>query len=554
MANSLLTGVSGLRAHQQMLDVVGNNLANVNTTAFKSQRARFADLVYQTLNQASASSGTSGGVNPMQLGLGVKLAAIDVNLQQGSLETTQNVFDLALQGNGYFVANDGVQDHFTRAGAFNVDANNFLNDPSTGYRVQRIGTVGEGTATSPAFQTAGDTNIKIPFGTGIPGQATTQITMQGNLSANAVGPLAQVLTSSQPFLAGGAAATAATLLNSLDDNQIDYIAGDQIQILGTTSGNVPVNAAVAVGPATTLGDVVNALNANFTDATASIDANGNLVVQANATGPSFLNASILDAAGNTGTTVWGNHTPAITTTGKDGDKVTTGIQFYDTQGTAHYLSLEFQKQGNNTWNMRAAMNAAEGTLVDNQVDGIIFNDNGSFSVVNGAGAGDRFLTAQINGLAAPQTIALSLGSAGGFSGLTQFGGSSSAVAQEQDGFAAGALANVSVSQDGIISGIFTNGRILPIAQLAIAEFANSAALLREGNNYFGLSSESGAALISAGLSGGRGAIQQRALESSNVDVALEFTRLIIAQRGFQVNARTITVSDEVLEELANIIR
>jgi flagellar hook protein FlgE len=299
--------------------------------------------------------------------------------------------------------------------------------------------------------------------------------------------------------------------------------------------------------------VVNAINANFTDATASIDANGNLLVQANATGPSSLTVSIQDV-GPTGTTVWGNHTLATTTTGQDGDTVTTGIQFYDTQGTAHYLNLVFQKQANNTWNMRASMSPADGTLTDNQVDGIIFNDDGSFSVVNGAGAGNASLTAQINGLAAPQTIALSLGSAGGFDGLTQFGGSSSAVAQRQDGFAAGTLTNVSVGQDGIINGIFTNGRILPLAQLAIAEFANPSALLREGNNYFGLSSESGPALISAALSGSRGSIQQRALESSNVDVALEFTRLIIAQRGFQVNARTITTSDEVLEELANIIR
>ena len=555
MANSLLTGVSGLRAHQQMLDVVGNNLANVNTPGFKSQRLRFSDLVYQTLNQAAGSvSGKTGGTNPLQVGLGVKTAAIDVNLQQGSLETTQNVFDLALEGAGYFVANDGVQNHFTRAGAFGVDANNFLDDPSTGYRVQRFGTIGEASATSPAFQTPGDNNIKIPIGTGIPGRSTTMIDLQGNLSASAVGPLAQTLTSSQTYLTGGVAATSATLLNSLDDNQIDYVVGDQLRIQGTLSSGTPVNVLIAAGPATTLGDVVNAINANFTDATASLDAAGNLVVQANATGPSVLGVNVSDAAGNTGATIWGNHALAVTAAGKDGDTVNTGIQFYDVQGTAHYLSLEFQKQGNNQWDMQAAMDPAEGTLTDNQVQGIIFNDDGSFRFVNGAGVGDPFITAQVNGLSAPQTIGFSFGGPNGFDGLTQVGGNSSAVAKEQDGFAAGFLTNVSVSQDGIINGIFTNGRILSIAQIAIADFANPAALLREGSNYFGLSSESGTALIGTGLSGGRGTVQQKTLESSNVDVALEFTRLIIAQRGFQVNARTITASDQVLEELANIIR
>src|SRR5262249_34417260 len=97
------------------------------------------------------------------------------------------------------------------------------------------------------------------------------------------------------------------------------------------------------------------------------------------------------------------------------------------------------------------------------------------------------------------------------------------------------------------------GRTIPIAQIAIASFANPAALLRVGGNYYALSTESGPALLGAGLSGGRGAVQQKTLESSNVDVALEFTRLIIAQRGFQVNARMITASDQILQELANIL-
>ncbi len=554
MSNSLLTGVSGLRVHQQMLDVVGNNLANLNTPGFKSQATRFSDLVYQTLTQAAAANENSGGVNPMQVGLGVKLASIDTNLQQGSLQSTDNVFDLALEGNGYFVANDGIQNHFTRAGAFGVDSSNFLDDPSTGYRVQRFGTVGEASATSPAFQTAGNNNIKIPIGTGIPGKATTTITLQGNLSAGALGPLAQVLTSAQPFLSGGGAATTSTLLNNLDDNQVDYASGDQIHLVGRTSANAPVDVLVGVDDTTTLGDIISAINANFTDSTASLDANGNIVIQANSTGPSFLNVSLTDAGGNTGSTVWGNHSQAITTTGKDGDIVTTGIQFYDTQGTAHYLNIDFQKQANNTWNLHATMNASEGTLLDDHVDGIVFNDDGSFRFVNGTGAGDPFLTAQITGLSSTQTIGFNFGATNGFDGLTQVGGTSSAIAKDQDGFAAGFLTGVSVSQDGIISGTFTNGRVLAIAQIAIANFANPAALLREGNSYFGLSSESGTPLIGTGLTGGRGLVQQKTLESSNVDVSLEFTRMIIAQRGFQVNARTITASNEVLQELASIIR
>src|SRR6478672_10510116 len=137
MANSLFTGVTGLRVHQTMLDVVSNNLANSNTVGFKSQRVRFSDLVYQTSN---TSNQQLGGTNPIEIGLGAKVAAVDPNLQQGSIETTGRDLDLALEGNGFFVARNGLENVFTRAGAFGVDAQNYLVDPANGFRVQRYGT------------------------------------------------------------------------------------------------------------------------------------------------------------------------------------------------------------------------------------------------------------------------------------------------------------------------------------------------------------------------------------------------------------------------------
>src|SRR5713226_330040 len=229
MANTALyTGVSGLRAHQEMLNVVGNNLANINTTGFKSQRADFADLLYQTLRPAGSTSSTSaGGTNPVQVGFGVQVEAIDQNFSQGSLQATRIDLDLALEGAGFFIVNNG-QFFYTRAGAFSKDANNFLVDPATGAFVQRFGNIGEGTGGLPAFQVPGDNRIRLPFGTGIPAKATTTVTLQGNLSANAVGPLAQTLTSSQPFMSGGVPATGATLLNALSDNTTPYVAGDSI--------------------------------------------------------------------------------------------------------------------------------------------------------------------------------------------------------------------------------------------------------------------------------------------------------------------------------------
>jgi flagellar hook protein FlgE len=549
MASSLLAGVSGLQANQQMLNVVGNDLANLNTTGFKTQSPLFSDLLYQTLSPASASQ-NGGGTNPLQVGFGTMTSTLETNFTQGALTTTGNPLDVAMQGQGFFVANNGTQNVYTRAGAFNIDAAGFLVDPATSFKIQRTGTVGEGSATTPAFQTAGVSDIKIPLGTGIPGQASTNVTLQGNLSAQASGPLAQTLTSSAPFLSGGSAATGATTLNSLADNQSAYVAGDSIVLQGTTATGAAVNTTLAVGPATTLNDVISAINTNFAGSTASVDASGNLVVQANTTGPSKLQLTITDAAGDTGASSWGSHGLQATTMGQDGATVNGAIQIFDSQGTAHNLSLTFQKQAANTWNLTASIPASDGTMINSTVTGITFNSDGSFRQVSGSGS----ISFQIIGLSAPQTVALNFGSANGFNGVTQFGGPSSAAATTQDGYAAGTLSSVSISQDGTINGIFTNGRIFSLAQLAVAQFTNPTGLNREGQNYYSATINSGTPLIAGGQAGGRGSIQEGALESSNVDVSLAFTQLITAQQGYQVNARAISIGTQVLQDLASIIR
>jgi len=543
MANSLLTGVTGLRVHQQMLDVVGNNQANTNTTGFKSQRVRFADLFYQ-------SAGVN--VNPMQIGLGARLSGIDTIFQQGTLEATGNDLDMAIAGKGFFVFN-GPAEVYSRAGAFGIDQDNHLIDLGTGYTVQRFGTVGE-TGTTEAFQTVGDNRITIPVGTVLPGAITSSVTLQGNLSATAAGPLAEVLTSAQPFLSGSTPATSTTLLNALQDNTAGYVSGDQIQIQGTDADGTAVNTTLAVDGTTTLGDLLTAINGAFTQSTASLDAAGNLVVTANTTGPAALGLSLSDAGTNTGGTNFSGHSLFATTDGQDGATVNSGIQIFDSQGTPHNLTLRFTKQGPNVWDLTASIPASDGTTIDGSVQGITFADDGSFLGVNGVGAGDPSVSFQFTGIATPQVLSFSFGTAGGFTGLTQFGSPSFAAATHQDGFAPGALTRLSVGDDGIMSGVFSNGRILPIAQLAIATFSNPEGLNRDGDNLFSLTSNSGSPVIGGGGSGDRGSVKQGTLESSNVDVALEFTRLIIAQRGFSVNARTVTVASEVLQELSNIIR
>src|SRR5262249_3611272 len=160
--NALFVGASGLTANSTALDVVGNNLANINTTGYKTQRTLFKDMVYQTLSAGSSASQTTGGTNPIQFGFGVGVGAVDSLLAQGNLSAAGRNLDVGIQGSGFFVASDGTQNMFTRAGSFSIDSNGFLVDPTTGFRIQRSGVVGEPTATSAGFQIPGVQDIRIP--------------------------------------------------------------------------------------------------------------------------------------------------------------------------------------------------------------------------------------------------------------------------------------------------------------------------------------------------------------------------------------------------------
>jgi flagellar hook protein FlgE len=197
MSFALSSGVTGLQAHQQMLDVAGNNLANVNTTAFKASRILFSELLSETIRKASQPTTNTGGTNPVQMGSGVGVAGISPNMSQGNIVNTGNPLDLAVEGEGYFVLSDGQQYVYTRAGAFAVDQDSVLVDPATGYRVQRIGSIGE----IDGFQVPGNSDVHVPYDVAMAASLTQEVKVAGNLSADAVLSTTQtnVLTASQAF-------------------------------------------------------------------------------------------------------------------------------------------------------------------------------------------------------------------------------------------------------------------------------------------------------------------------------------------------------------------
>lgn len=417
MLRSLFTAVSGLRSHQTMLDVVGNNIANVNTAGYKTSQIVFQDTLSQVMRTSSGPQGLRGGTNPAQVGLGVRVGGISTNFGQGATQFTGRAMDVALQGDGFFMVLKDGQSLYTRAGALDFDSSgNLVN--SDGGLVQGWGaTKGVVNTNAPAYA------IKLPIGQSVPPLQTMMITAGGNLPANA--------------------AVGATSASSIDiyDTQ-----GNAVQATMTYTNTAPDNWTLDV----TVPDLA-------------------------AGGPKSV---------GTATLVWDQTTKSFTVTPS-----------------------------------APTLLAADLTA-----------------------AGYKF-TADID---------LTLGTP--TRPLTQFASTDTAGTVSQDGAGMGVLESFSLAPDGMLVGIFSNGVREALGQVAIASFDNPPGLEKVGGSLYSATSNSGIASIGVAGEGGRGAMASGTLEMSNVDLAQEFTNLIIAQRGFQANSKIVSVSDEILSDLVNLKR
>ncbi len=562
MSYALSSGVTGLQAHQKMLDVAGNNLANVNTTAYKSSSISFSELLGQTLQDATQPTDQIGGTDPMQMGSGVDVTSITPNMTQGSIVKTGNPLDMAIEGEGYFVVDSSEGPLYTRAGMFGVDESGYLVDPATGYRVQRMGLTGE----SDGFQITGDSSIRIPYDVALPARMTSEITITGNCSSDAT-PVAQaqVLVSEISYTYnGGTDASETTEIDQLD--QFSGGSGPNGELAGGETGTITIagydkdgNAlssglTFTVSDTTTLGDLVNHLNTNVLNgATASI-VNGQICITDDVTGYSKSDISL--SYSGTGSL----ETPSyfeIPTVG--GDEVKNiNIAIFDSLGGKHVLSAALVRTDTiNTWDLvltSVTGNVSAIGLDNRRVSGIQFDpETGAYSGIPLTETAEFTMTFD-HDTAHPQTVSLDFGTVGSFDGLTQFAGTSTAVARDQDGYEAGSLSTVSVNSEGVLFGAFSNGIKKDLATIQIATFNNPAGLQNVGGGYFASSANSGGAVAVQAQTAGAGSVQGGALEKSNADVATEFVNLIQAQNGFQANARTITVANQILQELTNLIR
>jgi flagellar hook protein FlgE len=574
ITSSLITGLSGLSGNQSKLDVVGNNIANVNTIGFKSSRMDFKTQFSQTFSFGSAPNGVLGGTNPLQVGMGVVAGGVARNFNDGSREVTGVASNLAIEGDGFFVL-QGNERSYTRDGTFKLNSLNALVN-ADGMSVQGFGVDADYNIIPGTLQ-----NITIPLGNLTVADATSSVTMSGNLNTSGIVPTQVAdLSLDQPLFltdgAGGVSATApagATLLTDLvNATGAAYFAlGDTLTLSGIVGSRSTDPKTLAIAAATTLDDLAAFMTGSLGIDT-SAGANGALAtvpgVAFAATGPAgsvvltvdgnpgasndiTLDPNSLTISNASGTTTPFSFTQNATA---DGESVATSTTVYDSLGTPVRLnvvaSLMNRDATGATWRFYAtspdgtATNAltqtavGTGTLTFDTAGRLIDSSNTVVTI-------DRTSTGATPNL----TFTLDFSS---ISGLTDT--LSSLATTLQNGSAKGVLTSYSIDQTGLIKGTFSNGLSRNLAQVALATFRNNQGLVDKGNNTFQEGPNSGTAVISAPGEFSAGRIVSGALELSNVDLSAEFVQLISASTGFSASSRVISTSNQLLQELLSASR
>lgn len=610
MMRSLYSGVSGIKAHQTRMDVVGNNISNINTIGFKSSRVTFADMLSQTTYGASQPTTTTGGTNPKQIGLGNSVTSIDMLMTDGSAQATGKNTDVALSGNGFMVLSKGNDTYYTRDGAFEFDSEGNYVLPGSGYHVQGWNAIDGTLATTSVPE-----NIVVRQGKTMPATQTTNLTYAGNLDASAL-IITSITYTTDPSGDSSAVVndqqlTSLTVTYTdgtsevITAESIDYSSGD------TASTATMAGQTIRVGQnrKTMLASSETPLDTIATKTVASVSFTTKDAAQSSVEGSEdnmsykFTSGSFTiydpgdgsEGGGDSETlttesvNVDGTNVIAATLTLSDGSTlkvssgfyeighsvpITTVSTVYDAEGNMHSVTLLMDKAGANSWRAYIApgtgqkgyqtqveISESDGTsstvYLNRQVDpddatnvttslaNIDFTELGAIDTAQTSGASLYVVYGDGNG-AQDTTVAVD------FNDITQYSGSNT-VYPTTDGNSLGLLQSVSIDVNGVITGTYTNGIIQNEAQIAVAQFVNSAGLNKIGTSLYQQSNNSGNARVGTttdlGLS-----FTPSALEMSNVELSAELVDMIITQRGFQSNSKVITVGDEMLETIVNMKR
>lgn len=571
MMRSLYSGVAGLKTHQTRMDVIGNNIANVNTTAYKSSSMTFSELMSQTTQKASGANATTGvgGTNAKQIGLGVKAGAINTAITtQGSAQSTGNPFDIMITGDNFFVVSNGSENFFTRDGSFYVDGAGNLAMTSTGYNVmgwgvdETTGNIKQDTVTALRIMSAANMTY--------PPEATTQANISGILDEND-----KDVTSANGktvnlnfFDARGYSYTAKFTFKQSSGTASNEYSMELTKLLDSTGAEIDISK-VKFGdnstqtlqtPVTFAGDTyewdgkklkTKADKKVVADLSAAFNADGSLIDTSNDAAAAKAQQETLDAI----------------------------AAAYGYEGSTDEFLKLYQKDAKGTevtvetmlGNM-AKTTTAQGDLVlttdkdkPMTMDGrffegvkVIFDtDTGKLKQV-GSNVTD-FKTnvdfTPLGGNFSNITIDLSECTNYDNKGTSTIGATSGDLDGLGTGRRLGDMIGVSIQKDGMIYASYDNGMTKLLGQIATAAFANASGLEKEGDNLYSATLNSGEFDgIGVDITAGGGYMSPGQLEMSNVDLSSEFTEMITTQRGFQANSRIITVSDTLLEELTNLKR
>ena len=571
MMRSLYSGVAGLKTHQTRMDVIGNNIANVNTTAYKSSSMTFSELMSQTTQKASGANATTGvgGTNAKQIGLGVKAGAINTAITtQGSAQSTGNPFDIMITGDNFFVVSNGSENFFTRDGSFYVDGAGNLAMTSTGYNVmgwgvdETTGNIKQDTVTALRIMSAANMTY--------PPEATTKANISGILDEND-----KDVTSANGktvnlnfFDARGYSYTAKFTFKQSSGTASNEYSMELTKLLDSTGAEIDISK-VKFGdnstqtlqtPVTFAGDTyewdgkqlkTKADKKVVADLSAAFNADGSLIDTSNDAAAAKAQQETLDAI----------------------------AAAYGYEGSTDEFLKLYQKDAKGTevtvetmlGNM-AKTTTAQGDLVlttdkdkPMTMDGrffegvkVIFDtDTGKLKQV-GSNVTD-FKTnvdfTPLGGNFSNITIDLSECTNYDNKGTSTIGATSGDLDGLGTGRRLGDMIGVSIQKDGMIYASYDNGMTKLLGQIATAAFANASGLEKEGDNLYSATLNSGEFDgIGVDITAGGGYMSPGQLEMSNVDLSSEFTEMITTQRGFQANSRIITVSDTLLEELTNLKR
>lgn len=568
MMRSLYSGVAGLKTHQTRMDVIGNNIANVNTTAYKSSSMTFSELMSQTTQKASGANATTGvgGTNAKQIGLGVKAGAINTAITtQGSAQSTGNPFDIMITGDNFFVVSNGSENFFTRDGSFYVDGAGNLAMTSTGYNVmgwgvdETTGNIKQDTVTALRIMSAANMTY--------PPEATTKANISGILDEND-----KDVTSANGktvnlnfFDARGYSYTAKFTFKQSGGDKTNEYSMELNKILDSTGAEIDISKL----------EFGNRSQQKMeTKVTLNTDAyKWDRKVLKTKDGTTDV-ANLADIFNTDGSLI----TPANDAAAQKQQEALDAIaKAYGYEGsTDEFLNLyitstvDKDKQltiqdllGNMMAGKKTDVLPADGsaiTMEGRYFEGttVVFNkDTGKLESVGGSTTNLNVNAAfsALGGNFSDVTIDLSECTNYDNKGTSTIGATSGDLDGLGTGRRLGDMIGVSIQKDGMIYASYDNGMTKLLGQIATAAFANASGLEKEGDNLYSATLNSGEFDgIGVDITAGGGYMSTGQLEMSNVDLSSEFTEMITTQRGFQANSRIITVSDTLLEELTNLKR